>query len=101
MILKSDVRVRGIRPEIVVAMMVANSIFYVHGVAMVVTSGTEGTHSRTSLHYTGCAFDARIRDIPDETLRAIVKELKGGLGPDFDVVVENTHIHIEYQPKGE
>ena len=101
--LKTGVRVRGVRPEIVVAMMVANSAFEAFALApeMVVTSCTEGRHSWTSLHYQGAAFDIRTRDASSDVNTAIVKELKDSLGPDFDVILEDTHIHIEYQPKGE
>ena len=99
--LKKDVRVRGIQPETVVGMMVADSVFKTHGHNMVVTSCTEGKHSWTSLHYSGAAFDIRTRDIPADDLAPIIATLKGGLGPDFDVILEDSHIHIEHQPKGE
>jgi hypothetical protein len=31
---------------------------------------------------------------------AIRNQIKELLGPDYDVVIENDHIHIEYDPKG-
>jgi len=84
---------------------------------LTITSGSElsARHGYTSLHYAlpCCAVDIRNWDI--RTLPEIVtgymqwvslNELAGeycadqGLGPnDIDVVLEKTHIHIEFQPK--
>lgn len=62
----------------------------------VITSTFEGNHSVGSLHYANRAIDVRL---PDEKTGAIVKLLRGSLGPDYDVVIEQSHIHIEYDPK--
>ena len=64
MILKPGVRVRGVRPETVIGMMVVASVLAKHGYECVITSCTAGTHSRTSLHYQGAAFEARSRHLP-------------------------------------
>ena len=61
----------------------------------VVTSTYEGTHMPSSLHYVNRAADFRL---PIEA-KAVVDKLKAKLGPDFDVVLEQTHIHIEFDPK--
>lgn len=78
----------------------------------VITSGSEATvkHSRTSLHYSGCAADIRIWErnrVPDVTKQvARLKELviefcrfKAIPTNWIDIVLESDHIHIEYQPK--
>jgi hypothetical protein len=67
---------------------------------MVVTSVNDGSHSYSSLHYSGCAADLRIRNLPEHTMpEDVANEIKERLGKDFDVIVEKDHIHMEYQPK--
>ena len=61
----------------------------------VITSTYEGTHSPSSLHYIDEAVDIRSGEQPF----SVIGKLKQELGPDFDVVFEGDHIHIEYDPK--
>ena len=86
------------RPELVLGLLLARESYAVFGQAKdyVITSCTEGTHKRASIHYMGGAGDLR-----RPTLRAeeIVADMKGRLGDDFDVVLEPDHIHVEFQPK--
>jgi hypothetical protein len=94
--LKPGVRAAGVRPEIVLALRVAEGIWKTQGQDLVVTSLTEGNHSRTSLHYAGAAADLRIWNLDAEQAR---QELAEALGDDYDVVLETDHIHCEFQPK--
>ena len=100
--LKPGVRVLGIRPEVVIAMVVANGIWARNGAELVVTSAIDGAHMRASKHYTGCAVDLRTHGLtaPEEA----VKGLKEALGDDYDVILEgrgdpNEHCHEEFDPK--
>lgn len=106
--LKKGVSVHGLNTEILVGIMVAESVWakLAVGTEMVITSGTDGVHSKGSKHYTGDAVDLRTRDIPKEFHAGIVSELQlalngreGNGGGDFDVVLESTHIHLEYDPE--
>jgi len=98
--LKHSVIPQGVRPEILLAVMVADSVYHAFGHECVVTSLLDGTHSRTSLHYTGCAVDLRTRNVPSvEQQQKITEALRKALTADYDVVLESDHIHIEYQPK--
>lgn len=111
--LKPGVRLRGTRPELCVAMMVAEDVFerVCHRLALgdvefTLTSVADGTHvEKASLHYTGDAFDFRVHDLRDPIEKASMRaEVEVALGPDFDVLLENPgtdneHIHVEYQPK--
>ncbi len=69
---------------------------------MVVTSIFDGKHSRNSLHWSGAAVDLRTvaAGIEEEEAQDIAQLIRSYL-PDneFDVIVEDDHIHIEWQPK--
>lgn len=97
--IKSGVRLHGIRPELAIAYIIAVQIFTRHGVDAVITSCIDGKHSIGSLHYAGCALDLRSRDIPEAKRPVVKAELAAALGDDFDVVLEKNHFHIELQPK--
>lgn len=71
----------------------------------VITSTGEGRHRATrSLHYAGGylgesrAFDMRIWTIPETHRREFVTRLQAELGTDYQVILEDTHIHVEWQP---
>ncbi len=76
------------------------------GYELVITSCTDGKHSRTSRHYLGTAIDIRTWTTPDSgkqingaarsDLRA---RLKKHLGPDWFVLDEGTHFHIDWRPR--
>lgn len=71
----------------------------------VLTSGTDGEHMATSKHRTGEAGDFRNRfdngtPHPLDTRAEVTSMLKAELGPDYDVVAEHDHYHIEHDPKG-
>ncbi len=100
MILKdSTVKIHGIRPELVFALHVADQVYSSFDQELVITSLNDGVHSKTSLHYCGSAADLRIYYFPIPVQKQVVEILLGKLGADFDVVLENDHIHLEYQPK--
>ena len=96
--LKKGVQIRGLRAEMAVALIIANEVCEKLGVEMVITSCTEGKHSWGSLHVSGGAFDFRKWEFSDGGIEAR-KMLKKKLGAEFDVVLERTHIHVEFQPK--
>jgi hypothetical protein len=73
--------------------------FEQYGSPCTITSAFDGTHSRVSLHYGGRALDFRLWHVPLEDHADLITQLKEDLGRDFDVVLENDHIHIEFQPK--
>jgi len=97
--LKPGVKVAGARPELVIAMVIADGVFYDDGYPMTITSVTDGQHSDKSLHYAGAAFDLRTRHLDWAEIQPIVDTLRHRLGLDYDVVAEADHIHVEYQPR--
>lgn len=102
--LKAGVRMQGVRPELSLGITIAAFAFFyaTGGKAMIITSIMEGAHSVTSLHYAGQAFDVRTtRDahLTFEQAEAATGAMKDALGSDFDVILEDNHIHVEYQPR--
>lgn len=73
---------------------------------VVITSLYDGTHSEKSRHYAGQAFDVRLRDkykrkgsvIDDETVTQWALRLRQAL-PEWDVLDEGDHLHLERDPK--
>lgn len=97
--IKPGVRVRGISNEILLAIMVAQSVFENFKEDMTITSITDGDHKPGSLHHTGEAVDLRSRDIEGGVLLQLVAQMRLHLGGSYDVVLEKDHIHVEYDPK--
>jgi hypothetical protein len=74
-----------------------------------ITSANDGKHSSGSVHKEGKAIDIRIRDLfPDEEIYGDVfwqkveylcYDLANCLGPQFVVVLEKHHIHLQIGSK--
>lgn len=97
--LKQGVRIHGIRPELLLALQISESVYREFDTELIVTSVIDGKHSAGSLHYTGSAVDLRIRHLPQNQVETVRDEIAERLGSDFDAVLESDHIHIEFQPK--
>jgi hypothetical protein len=90
----------GLHTETLLGMHVADDTYKDFQCSeMVVTSVTDGRHSVTSLHKVGYAFDVRLPQRCSHSRERVIEILRNRLTPEFDVVVEATHIHVEYQPK--
>ena len=98
--LKEGVTLLGIKAEVVMAIMIAESIYRNNGIEMVITSITDSKHSAyNSDHYKGYAFDLRVSNIPNEaTKKKIYNEIKASLTKDFIILDEGNHFHIGYRP---
>tara|TARA_Y100000310_G_scaffold269543_1_gene282809 strand:- start:454 stop:789 length:336 start_codon:yes stop_codon:yes gene_type:complete len=110
MICKEGVKLFGLRPEMLFALRVAERVYESAnifqdmtdqpGARLVVTSACEpGGHSRGSLHYIGAAVDIRTRHAPKEDMEQTAGLIATALTDEFDVVLEDDHLHIEFQPK--
>ena len=97
--LKSDVRITGMRPEILLAAVAAMRVYETAGHDFMITACVDGKHMTGSLHYAGAAIDVRTRDIAPAEVQKLIAQIKACLGCDFDVLLEVDHIHIEFQPK--
>ena len=91
----STVNIEGLDPTLKAALVEMEYIYAKFHAELVITSGKDGTHGNGSLHYEGKAEDLRTWNVLD----ALVKQLKAHLGPDYDVVLEKDHIHVERDVK--
>ena len=104
---KDDVpELQALRLPILRAIVVAAGVLAGFGLRFTITSLNDGRHSRKSFHYHGMALDIRTRDEgptyaqwPLELKNQIADALRNALGGDYDVVVESTHLHVEFDAK--
>ena len=95
--IKSGVDLRGLSPQMAIAYTIACKCYGQY--ACVITSGSDSKHGPNSLHYVGKALDLRTNNLPPPAVQSIVDKLKEALGTQFDVVLEATHLHLEFDPK--
>lgn len=63
----------------------------------VITSGNDSTtHMKTSKHYLNKAIDIRTNTYPPEEIQNLIKKMKLILGPNFTVLFETDHMHVQY-----
>lgn len=100
-VIKNDsVNFKNINPKLGSSFDTIKSVFSAYNDEMLITSANDSTeHHRWSLHYKGEAIDIRTKSLQKARQLAIVKQLKVKLGKTFDVVLEDDHIHIEYDPR--
>jgi hypothetical protein len=94
----SSVSLRGMQPEAINGIMGCVDVFEKESLSLTLTSCRDGVHSAHSHHYKGLAWDIRLWDIQgrvDFFCTAISVEL----GPDYQVINEGDHIHVEFDPE--
>lgn len=97
--IKPGVKLDELSPQMVLAAVIVDGVAQAFGVEAVITSGSDGVHKKTSLHYGGKAFDFRTRFLDPVQQRAFTTGCKEALGVNYDVVLESDHLHVEYDPK--
>lgn len=103
---------RGVSAEIACVVPFVKSVFDNHNIPCILTSITDRTHGKGSLHYTGDAVDVLWSEkweadsitVDAQLFMAVNGISRGtalsiGLAVDYDVVFERDHFHIEFQPK--
>ncbi len=91
-----DGRKVRICPEMNFLIQVAERVWAKQGVDLWITSCFEGNHMKGSKHYLGEALDFRRRNL--ENPEKAARELQERVGPSFQIILERTHIHGEYDP---
>ena len=94
--IKEGVILAGLNIKMRNVLTLAEDIWEAHDQELVVTSGLDGVHSAGSLHYYGLALDFRTKYFRPGEKNLVADELRQALQGDYDVVVENSHIHVEY-----
>lgn len=103
---KQTAKLKGLKAEMIPALIVAIDSYAIYGYDCVVTDGTGPSHSEGSLHFVGLALDFRMNDVHEIDRGKIVYRIKKYLSNEYDVVLEqfasnpaNDHLHIEFDPK--
>ena len=96
---KPGVDINNLSPQMQLANAKAQLLWLAFGQTLVITSGRDGTHMEGSKHYEGNACDYRTRYFDDGTKEMVANTLAYILGYSYDVVIESTHIHVEYDPE--
>lgn len=98
---KSGVKIDGLNAEIALAAVVANEVWIESGrpEGVTITSAKDGKHRDDSKHYIGDAIDLRTRYFTKSKIIKVAEKLRRRLTDEFDVVIEKTHIHVEFDPK--
>lgn len=97
--LKDGVDVKGLQPEALLILLIAQPIWDEAGVDLVVTSCLDGKHGPNSFHYKGLALDLRTRDFKSGAAKEAADMLRAYLGRHYDVVLEKDHLHVEHDQK--
>jgi hypothetical protein len=93
MLLKLGVDISRLNPEIRGALSTIELASHHYTFEPVITSTYEGNHMPSSYHYGNDAIDLRL---PSRGIKALIGRLKDALPQYFDVVLETSHIHIEF-----
>ena len=64
LLLKAGVRITGLRPELLVAIIAAERVYEDAGHDLTLTACVDGKHMAGSFHYSGLAVDIRTNDVP-------------------------------------
>lgn len=100
--IKPGVSIKLLKPQMVPALITANKVLGLYNEDCWITSGDDGQHGQNSKHYEGLAVDIRTRILPGGSTGLLASHIAGligdALGHLYDVVLERTHIHIEYDP---
>lgn len=94
--------ITGIQPEIILAIMIANQLWNAKfsGFDFVITCVTDSHKDNLeSLHNFGMAFDMRTRQLEEWEKSKFAVDLQALIGSEYDVVLEETHIHVEFDNK--
>ena len=94
--LKEGVKVSGVQPEIILALMVIQPLFDAIDVDFVITSCRDGKHSKNSKHYLGYAVDIRSREMDHLEQVALAQAIRKALTPEYYLLIEADHFHLQF-----
>lgn len=94
--IKKGVIMQGLQLPMRRVLKLADVIYKSYGKELVITSALDGTHSAGSYHYYGYALDLRTRYFKAGYASQVAGELQRVLGDSYTVVLEKTHIHVQF-----
>lgn len=97
--IKHSVLISILEPQMLDGILISHSVYIDAGEEFFISSVTDSKHGKDSLHPKGRAIDVRTWNLKHKTPEQMAELLRAALGRDYDVVVEQTHIHIEYDPE--
>ena len=97
--IKDGANYDGLTREMREACVIIDRVYTRYDYVCVLTSGKDGTHGEGSLHYEGRAGDFRTRQVTPENKHKIIADCQKELGPEFEVILEDSHIHVEHDPQ--
>lgn len=96
---KPGVNWSGAQPVLIDGLRRARAAVELAGLGpFVVTSVTDGVHLPNSFHYRGRAADLRTRHLAAERWESYRETVARALGPGWDVILEDDHVHAEWDP---
>lgn len=96
--IKPGASIQGIKPELALGLVILSQLEEMVS-PMVITSCTDGHHMEGSKHYQGLAADIRTRHMHPVQRMDLLIAAKSALGTEFDVILEDDHLHFEYDKK--
>jgi hypothetical protein len=96
MLIKAGVDISRLKPPIRKKLSKVHALYEALGEHMIITCAYDGNHLAGSFHYAHLAIDLAY---PLKMSNSFRDDLKAVFGPDYDIVFEQNHIHIEYDPK--
>ena len=95
---KDGVDLYGLQYEMRLVLIEADRIWRKHGQELVITSTWENNtpHGANSYHWFGYAVDFRTNYFGNEQAKIVRDELRLVLPEMYDVVLEDDHMHIEF-----
>ena len=98
--IKEGVSILGLDPKLVLALIICDQVYHDNGIEdCVLTSGTDSKHGDHSHHYKGYAIDLRTSNVEINKRAPIASVIQKQLGNEYQVILENDHIHVEFDPK--
>lgn len=94
--IKEGVQTPGIGLELLDGIIEAVVQYTKLGQSFKITSLHDGKHRPDSFHYQDLAVDIRTRDLGGITAASMANKIREALPPEYDVIAEKDHIHIEY-----